>query len=93
MLVLAMQFSRSSKLGLVPNLGHEDAGAATEWPCRRSLGSWPEATPSKQKTGQCVGFELDRREVNTYDQRRCSDSIERGSNWESSLRCAGTMTP
>ena len=39
---------------LVSNLGHEDAGAATEWPCRRSLGSWPEATPSKQKTGQCV---------------------------------------
>ena len=50
-------------------------------------------TPSKQKTGQCVELRLDRREVNTYDQRRCLDLTERGSNWESPLRCAGTMTP
>ena len=50
----------------------------------------PEATPSKQKTGQYVANRFDRQEVNTYDQRCRLDSTERGSNWESSLRCAGT---
>ena len=30
---------------------------------------------------------------NTYDRRRRLDGTERGSNWESSLRCAGTLTP
>jgi len=64
------------------------------WPCRRSLEErWPEATPSKQKTGQCVRNRFDRQEVDTFDQRRRLDRTERGSNWESSLRCAGTVTP
>ena len=66
--------------------GHEDAGAATRWPCRRRLEEMAGATPSKQKTGQCVKNRFDRREVNTYDQRRRPDWTERGSNWESSLR-------
>jgi len=51
------------------------------------------ATPSKQKTGQCVWNRFDRQEVDTFDQRRRLDRTERGSNWESSLQCAGTVTP
>jgi len=94
MLVLAMQFSRSVGAGpSAQHPGHEDAGAATRWPCRRRLEEMADATPSKQKTGQCVELRLDRQEVNTYDQRRCLDLTERGSNWESSLQCAGTVTP
>ena len=42
--------------------GHEDAGATTEWSCRRRLEELADATPSKQKTGQCVETELDRQE-------------------------------
>jgi hypothetical protein len=45
--------------------GHEDAGAATRWPCRRRLEEMAGATPSKQKTGQCVEPELDHREGRT----------------------------
>jgi hypothetical protein len=64
------------------------------WLCRRCLeDEWLKATPSKQKTGQCVRNRLDRWEVNTYDQRRRLDSTERGSNWESLLRCAEAVTP
>ena len=51
------------------------------------------ATPSKQKTGQCVWNRFDHQEVNTFDQRRRLDRTERGSNWESFLQCAGTVTP
>jgi hypothetical protein len=65
MLVLAMQFSRSVGVGpSAQHPGHEDAGAATAWPCRRRLEEMAGATPSKQKTGQCVAPELDRWEVN-----------------------------
>ena len=66
MLVLAMQFSRSVGVGpSAQHPGHEDAGAATRWPCRRRLEEMAGATPSKQKTGQCVEPELDRWEGRT----------------------------
>ena len=66
MLVLAMQFSRSVGGGLsAQHPGHEDAGAATKWPCRRRLEEMADATPSKQKTGQCVEPELDHQEGRT----------------------------
>ena len=94
MLVLAMQFSRSDGGGAsAQRSGHEDAGAATRWPCRRRLEESANAAPSKQKTGQCVEPELDRWEGTTYDQRCRLDSIERGSNWESPLLSARALTP
>ena len=56
------------ELGVGPSAqhpGHEDAGATTEWSCRRRLEELADATPSKQKTGQCVETELDRQEGRT----------------------------
>mgnify|MGYP003477619179 CR=1 FL=1 len=81
MLVLAMQFSRSVGAGpRAQHPGHEDAGAATRWPCRRRLEELAGATPSKQKTGQCVEPELDHREGRTLaDGRRRPVTACRGA--------------
>jgi len=95
MLVLAMQFSRS--VGVGPNAqhpGHEDAGAATRWPCRRRLEDvavMPLLQNRRQDSASSPSSTAGRDEP--YDQRCRLDPIERGSNWESPLQCARALTP
>ena len=93
MLVLAMQFSRSSERQCA-NPGHEDAGAATGWPCRRSLEDEMASGHSLKTEDRTVCPEQARSSGgNTYDRLRRLDGTEQGANWESSLLCAGTLTP
>ena len=49
--------------------------------------------PSKQKRGTVVRPGLGHREETPTTDDVAVDRTERGSNWESSLLCAGTLTP
>jgi hypothetical protein len=86
MLVLAMQFSRSSGTD-DSGPGHEDAGAATGWPGRRSLEGLAARGRSLKTEDRTVRLEqVPPPRGDTYDRRRRPDRTERGSNWESFLR-------
>jgi hypothetical protein len=52
-----------------------------------------EFAPSKQKRGHCVSNRLGGREGKPTTDAVYLDQTERGSNWESFLLCAGTLTP
>jgi hypothetical protein len=67
---------------------------ATEWPGRRSLEGMAARGRSLKTEDRTVRLEQGRSSRgDTYDRRCRLDRTERGSNWESSLRCAGTLTP
>src|SRR5215510_13080305 len=73
---------------------HEDAGSATGWPSRRSLEvQRPDGRSLKTEDRTVRLAQVAPSGGNTFDRRVGLDQTERGSNWESSLRCAGTMTP
>src|SRR5262245_38298280 len=73
---------------------HEDAGAATEWPSRRRLEvQRPDGRSLKTEDRTVRLAQVAPSGGNTFDRRDGLDQTERGSNWESSLRCAGTLTP
>ena len=86
MLVLAMQFSRSSGRRLTPHPAHEDAGS-TWWPCRRRL-EWSWLVSHSLKTEDRTVAEI---RGPSYDGPGTRPS--ECSNWESLLHCAGALTP
>jgi hypothetical protein len=92
MLVLAMQFSRSADAGDTAPGPETRTPARPLGPRRRSL-EVKEGRSLKTEERTVVGPGLRHREETPTTDGIAVDQTERGSNWESSLRCAGTLTP